>query len=259
MNSQQKLLTIGQIAKMIGITRRIIINYEDHGLIRADSRGEFNSGYRYYSMDTFVRIRTIRSLQNIGLSLEEIKNYLNDTTDMLPILRRMEALREELDKNIAFLWERMQQGEKSKIHITQLPPHTAYYQTIRSYSIEERTTRLRDVAYAAVNRYGMNAGKRTYFTEVSVQDPELVTYYADIPEGSTGEQVTVLPQVNALIQYHYGSYEGLLSCREKLLAYAREQGIRHSGVFRNIYLEGPPQHKDPSRFITVVALLMDAT
>ena len=257
MNSKQQLLTVGEIAKMLGITRRIILNYESHGLIQADTRGEFASGYRYYTMDTLVRIRTIRSLQNCGLSLQEIKNYLADSTDLMPMLQRLEALRDELNRNIALLQERMEQGVKSSIHIAQLPPHTVYCKTMRDESIEARTTHLREVAYAAVNSYGTDISKRMYFTESSFSDPGLVTYCAAVPDSSTGAEVVRLPQTKALVKYHYGRYELLPLVRNQLLAYAETHDIKLSGSFRHIYLEGPPQHRDPERFITIVAFLID--
>ena len=41
---------------------------------------------------------------------------------------------------------------------------------------------------------------------------------------------------------------------QKLLEYAKENGLEPRGMVRNTYLEGPPQHKDPHKFITQVAL-----
>ena len=257
MNHQSQLLTIGEIAKTIGITRRIIINYENHGLIKADTRGEFQSGYRYYSMDTLVRIRTIRTFQKLGLSLDEIKNYLDGSTDLLPILKRLETLREELDENIELLKERTKQSQKGQIHATELQQHTVYRQTMCDPLLADRITHLRDVAYTAIRTYGTDASKRMYFTESSVDDPERITYCACVPDGSAGAQITVLPPKKALVKYHYGSYEQLPHVVQELLAYAKSHEIKLTGTYRCIFLEGPPQHKDPANFITIVAFIID--
>ena len=40
----------------------------------------------------------------------------------------------------------------------------------------------------------------------------------------------------------------------RLLDYARRHGFTPTGTLRRIYLEGPPQHRDPAKFITQVAL-----
>ena len=116
MTTKDNLFTIGEVAKAIGITRRIIINYEDHGLISADSRGEDDKGYRYYSMDTLVRIRTIRNFQDCGLSLDEIKEYLTGGKDLTLALRRLEALRDELNLNIEKIRERIKTGSTPPLY-----------------------------------------------------------------------------------------------------------------------------------------------
>ncbi|MFQ9930411.1 MAG: MerR family transcriptional regulator [Roseburia sp.] len=64
----KELFSIGDAADFVGITRRIILNYEVHGLVFPDVK-EDPSGNRYYTIDTLTKIRTIRSLQNLGLSL----------------------------------------------------------------------------------------------------------------------------------------------------------------------------------------------
>ena len=42
-----------------------------------------------------------------------------------------------------------------------------------------------------------------------------------------------------------------------LRAYARRHGLTPTGKLRRIYFEGPPQHKDPAKFVTQVALLIE--
>ena len=105
MKNHENLFSIGEIAKSINITRKIILNYENKGLIKPDMK-EGSTGNRYYSIDTFTRIRTIRIFQNLGLSLDEIRDYLNDATDLQPLIKRLELLRDELNLNIERLYER---------------------------------------------------------------------------------------------------------------------------------------------------------
>ena len=61
-----KLFKIGEVADALGLTRRILINYEDLGLVTPTVRNE-GKGFRYYSADNVVHIRLIRALQNLGL------------------------------------------------------------------------------------------------------------------------------------------------------------------------------------------------
>ena len=90
MNVEKNMFTIGEMAKSIGITRKIILNYEAKGLITPDVKDGKN-GNRYYTVDTFTKIRTVRIFQKLGLSLDEIHDYLDGKTDLLPLIRRLEA------------------------------------------------------------------------------------------------------------------------------------------------------------------------
>lgn len=50
--------------------------------------------------DSISRIRSIRVLQNLGLSLDEISSYYNGTTDLESLIERLEVLRDELTQRI---------------------------------------------------------------------------------------------------------------------------------------------------------------
>lgn len=58
-HDKKRLLSIGEAAKALEVTRRMILNYEDKGLILPDQRDGIN-GNRYYTADTVSRIRSIR-------------------------------------------------------------------------------------------------------------------------------------------------------------------------------------------------------
>ena len=108
--SEKRLMSIGEVSKAIGITRRIILNYEAKGLLLPDKK-EGTAGNRYYTPDSISLIRSIRVLQNLGLSLDEISSYYNGSTDLEPLIERLEALRDDLTQSI----------EKLKSSCSQLP------------------------------------------------------------------------------------------------------------------------------------------
>ena len=89
-NSPGHLFSIGEVSKVLGISRRIILNYEACGLIRPDKR-EGEAGNRYYTIDTLPQIRTVRVYQSFGLSLEEIRRYFDGSAD--PKYRAAQAAR----------------------------------------------------------------------------------------------------------------------------------------------------------------------
>ena len=87
--NNKNLFSIGEVAKAVGITRKTILGYEAKGLINPDKK-EGSTGNRYYTIDTFTQIRTIRVFQDLGLSLDEIRTYFSDTTDLQPRINRLE-------------------------------------------------------------------------------------------------------------------------------------------------------------------------
>ena len=61
------------------------------------------NGYRYYTADNMMQICSIRSLQSLGLSLAEVREYYYDTENIERHLQRLMALRTDLDRNIQML------------------------------------------------------------------------------------------------------------------------------------------------------------
>lgn len=253
--NEKRLMSIGEVSKAIGITRRIILNYEDKGLLFPDKK-EGTAGNRYYSPDSISRIRSIRVLQNLGLSLDEIYAYYNESINLDPLIERLETLRDELNMNIEKLKQRAGSPAVPQFQILTLPAQTVYCRKDAPSTLEERKDFLREVFIEALRLYGSDGSHRMFFTEYSVEHPLEIACCISVPPTSCGENVIHLPEQKALCVYYHGCYESLSDAREVLLAHASEQNLPTSGVARHTYLEGPPQHKDPANFITQIALIL---
>ena len=86
--NHKNLFSIGEVVKADGIIRKMLLNYETKGLIKPDQK-DGTTGNRYYTIDTFTQIRTIRVFQNSGLSLDEIREYFDDSTALEPVINRL--------------------------------------------------------------------------------------------------------------------------------------------------------------------------
>ena len=248
------LFSIGEVAKAVGITRKTILNYELKGLIRPDKK-ESTTANRYYTIDTFTRVRTIRMLQDLGLSLNEIKEYFSDESDLMPMIRRLENRRDALNRTIEQLRERADR-DSEEVKEIMLESQTIYRCVYHATSIASKTDLLRDTALAAMRTYGIDTTKRMYFTESSADNPLAIFYCAAVPTGSHGQNIVITPETKALSVIHHGAYENISETRKKLLDYAQKHDIPLSGRFRNVYLEGPPTHRDASRFITQIMAII---
>ena len=249
------LFSIGEIAKAVGITRKIILNYETKGLVKPDKK-EGATGNRYYTIDTFTQIRTIRIFQDLGLSLDEIHEYLYGTSDLQPVIERLEKMRDELNLTIEKLKQRTC-GQSDIIEEIVVDPQTIYCRTYNSLGIANKTNLLRDTALEAMRAYGTDITRRMYFIEYSIEHPAEITYCVAVPIESEGEYVLQLPASKALSIFHHGAYETIPDTRKRLISYAKEHELKLSGVFRHLYLEGPPQRTDKNKFITQIIAILE--
>lgn len=72
-------LSIGNVAKRVGISVDTVRFYEKKGLLPLAPRRE--SGYRDYPEDTVRRLRFIRNAREIGFTLDEIQGLLSLGSD----------------------------------------------------------------------------------------------------------------------------------------------------------------------------------
>ncbi len=71
-----KLMRVGELAKVVGKTVRAMHLYEELGLLEPRSRSE--GGFRMYGPEAVDRIHWIVKLQAIGFTLAEIQGFVND-------------------------------------------------------------------------------------------------------------------------------------------------------------------------------------
>jgi len=112
----QKLLRIGDFARLAGTNLRTLRYYEEVGLFQPVERSQ--GGFRYYRETDVNRLNLIRSLQELGLSLEAIRELLQTREDGISreeFVRRVESA---LSAQDALLEERIRsiEGQRSRIH-----------------------------------------------------------------------------------------------------------------------------------------------
>ncbi len=66
---------VGELAKRTGVSVRTLHHYDEIGLLSPSQRTA--SGYRLYTEADVIRLQQIKSLRNLGFSLEEIRRTLS--------------------------------------------------------------------------------------------------------------------------------------------------------------------------------------
>ena len=106
----KKYFSIGEAAKSVHTTSETLRHYDRIGLVKPSKKDEWPN-YRYYTEQDIVRLNTVRALQLMELSLQEIKKVLeyNDLEKIVDFLAQAEK---KADEKIAAL-----QYSKSKIQL----------------------------------------------------------------------------------------------------------------------------------------------
>jgi MerR family transcriptional regulator, copper efflux regulator len=104
MLAQTQAKQIGVVAKESGVPIKTIRYYEELGLLKSSGRTE--GGFRLFNSDVLERLRFIRRAQSLGLSLSEIKEFLNVHDDgELPC----EHIKIKLEDKVKAIDEQIQQ------------------------------------------------------------------------------------------------------------------------------------------------------
>ena len=249
------LFQIGEVMKIVGVTRKALRVYEEMGLLTPAVQDE-ESGYRYYSADNMTQIRSIRSLQALGLSLKEVAAYYYDTENMDAYLHRLLELRAILDRNIQMLQVRSAKRGDLTVHRAILPRQVCFVRQYPCGDVAEAAVRLRDT-YIAAARTGKMSMVARMFTMRMAQDPDALDLMCCIPmdDSFDGPERMEFAEAPALCIYYRGAYEGTSAAIRALMEHVRENGVETAGAFRSIYMEGPPSRGENSGdYITQVAV-----
>ena len=249
----KNLFKMGEVTKALGLTRRMLINYEELGLVTPAFKNE-NQGFRYYSADNMVHIRLIRTLQKLGLSLSEIREYFNDTTHLEDQIDRLVLLRNQLDQCIAQLHLRQFEESSQEIYQVTLPEFNAFCRDFKTADLAEKTAQLRRTYIDALKHFPADNENRMCIQIPAGSDSE-GTYIIPVLADAGLKDIRHFPQAAAICIYYRGPYENFPKVHERLMQYALDNNMTPHGYFRNIYMEGPPTHgTNKEAYVTQIAL-----
>ena len=73
----KEFFSIGEISKLFDINKKTLRYYDEIGLFKPSFVNKDNN-YRYYTLDQFQYLETIKYLKELGLSLDKIKYNLTN-------------------------------------------------------------------------------------------------------------------------------------------------------------------------------------
>ena len=106
MTKARDLLKIGAFAKLADTNLRTLRYYEEVGLLKPTARS--SGGFRYYRETDLNRIKLIRHLQDLGLTLDEIRGLLKDRSMQEDRPKALVQVKETLTANKELLNSQME-------------------------------------------------------------------------------------------------------------------------------------------------------
>ena len=99
-----RYFSIGEMAKLYNVSVETLRHYDRLNLLKPDYI-KAKTGYRYYSIKSFLKMDLIKRCKAIGLSLDEIKEIIDEYTSLESVLRIIKNQKEMIDNKIVELNE----------------------------------------------------------------------------------------------------------------------------------------------------------
>lgn len=266
------LFKIGDFSKLSLVPVKTLRYYDEMELLQPVEVDRF-TGYRYYSVDQLPRLNRILALKDLGFSLQQIAQALDEgiTTEQLRgMLRlkqaeqqqRVQEEQERLDRVAA----RLSQIEKETamshydVVLKQIEPQR-YAALRKTLAAPQQIGGLFEALFGYLGRQGVRpAGPPgavwhdLEYHEDNVDTEALVPIGEPLLAGE-GIQVTQLPAAPTTMAcaIHQGSYEGFGQAYNSLMGWISANGYRMAGPIREFYLRGPgPEPTDPNSYVTEI-------
>ena len=270
--SYRTKLKIGEFSQMMQVTVKTLRYYEQKGLLIPNEVDEW-TGYRYYTIEQMQKLNNIRNLQQLGFSLDEIKELYEEDTHY-PSLRQLNAKIKETNHLLQTLAERRTKllhwrnsikeiKTMDKFSIQSLPEIivASHREVIPSYeAIGEMCC---NKIGPEMQRLGCKCPPPGYCFTVEHNDE----YRPENIDIEYCEQVEEMGEDSAIIQFkrlaevpkavclkHYGPYDKFYQSYTELFKYLEENGYKAAGRPRCSYIDGIWNQEDPNLWLSIIQI-----
>ncbi len=261
------MIKIGDFAKLANVTIKTLHHYDQLGLIKPVHVDRF-SGYRYYALDQLSILNRILALKDLGFSLEQVDQLLNEdisTQEMRGMLKmkKFELLERVYDEQtrLSRVETRLRQletencSENLEVAVKNVPSMTimTIAQVYDSYGkyLNERNSLVNQLSDALTDAGLKPAGpyltlmgrlpKKDYTTslELGVPIPLRKSQRQSDWRGSTLNIIELPAEEEMASIIHPGQIDTLPNTYKRIYGWSLQHSYRIAGLCREIY------HADP--------------
>lgn len=229
----EKYLSSGEFAKLCKVNKQTLFYYDQIGLLTPVFRNE--KGYRFYSIHQLELFNVIDLLKDLGMSLHDIQQYMNNKSpesflklmyrkkDEIVKKRREIEMKEKIIKTKINLMEEALLTDFNQISVEQLPEATLYLsRNIEDISNEEFVGVVSDFIeelYLSNLDSGFPIGVITKREHILKGEYTNYSYlYMEQPNPKEGYPYFQAVKGDFLIGYHVGDDNSIHKTYERLLA-----------------------------------------
>jgi effector-binding domain-containing protein/DNA-binding transcriptional MerR regulator len=252
------MLKIGDFSRLSQVSIKALRLYDQLDLLKPTQVDDF-TGYRYYAASQLPRLHRILVLKELGFSLEQIGQLLNDSVSAEQIRGMLRLKRSNLQAQIEEEAVRLRRIETYLQQIEQENEMTIANVVIKKIgpalvaSIREVIPKYTAIAplYGEIYPYLYQQGAKPSYSaaiwhdrgyqESDVDSEAMVFIDKEIP---SSDRITVyeLPGHEQMACYvHHGSYQTLTLSYNILLKWIEDNAYQLTGPSRELYIQGGPE------------------
>ena len=263
-------LTIGEFSKFGQVTVKTLRHYEKLGLLVPHEVDEYNH-YRYYVVSQIQQLISIRRLQTLGFSLEEIREVLNTGTNE-PSARQIEGKIRQTEQQLLEMSNKLsalrriahslkQINDMECISIQKLPAITVASHRRILKRREDLTPLFQEVINPEIHRIGCRRTLPIYgFTiehEQEYKTEDIDTEYCLQVDQAQADTPIIkfrqLPEVaRAVCLKHTGDYSTIDESFAEVAGYIHSHGLEIDGEYRIQFVEDIHNQRNPDKWITII-------
>jgi DNA-binding transcriptional MerR regulator len=255
------MLSIGDFARLAGVTTRTIRHYGDVGILTPASVDP-GTGYRRYGVDQLADLRRVLVLRDLGLGLDQIREVLADDPSVEHLRGMLRLRRSEIAQSIAEEQERLRRVEAHldaierggtmdvDVVLKQTDPLRVAVATARSagWGFEHMRPVFESVmpeVWVALTSGGVRVGMPVALYEVDAGDDEPVFdlgfEIGDQPfAGAESVRVVEPPVIEVASTLIHGRMAQVDETFEAVLRWMEANGREFSGTSRELHLRTEP-------------------
>ncbi|MGL5312697.1 MAG: MerR family transcriptional regulator [Peptostreptococcaceae bacterium] len=249
----ESYFSIGEMAKLHNVSIETLRHYDRQDLLKPDYINE-NTGYRYYSMKSFIKMDIIKKCKAIGLALDEIKETMKNYDSIESILNILEKQKEIVDKkleglkNIKESIENMQSdlNESLKVGINKIFTKNNEKREMIKYDYNGRYTKEFELklrkTLLEVEEIQNNYNHKIVFSASykDLVEEDKLTYIKTMISldnmNNLDKEIVILPQGEYLSMYFDDNFYNTKKYYNKILKYIKENNIKVEGDFHETYI-----------------------